>query len=587
MRALQGCERLVHSAVEEPAERQLQARLGVVLAVAPFVATAAFAPALAQSSSPTLVLAAICAVFGTFWSSAVLLVASGSSLGAGALALAGAAATAAAGLALADGGGASPTAALLLALVLEPALIWRRRRAALTGLAAALAALAVAEASARVFAAAASAPSAWQWLLPLGYAATVAARLTGLAAGATAGETRASASLERTIEAVVLRLSPHGEVLDASERSYELFGLAPPLVTGNAFFERVHIADRVAYLSALADLRAGAGTRSLELKLRLPGIPGSDSGPLFRPFSVELGAAENSEDGFVAVVRSAAELAALRAVRDEAVQALDGVETGKRRFLATVGHELRTPLNAIIGFSDMLDHGICGNLADPRQKDYVGLIRDAGQHLLAVVDAILDISRLEAGTYPIAAEPFRFAEAASACHAMLSLQAAEKRLRFALELGHDLGEITADRRAVNQMLINLAGNAIKFTPAGGAVTIGARRVGSRLHVKVTDTGIGIGAADLGRLGQPFVQVHNDAGHAREGTGLGLSLVKGLVALHDGTMAIDSAPGEGTTVTLSLPVAGPADGPSPAAPAPPRRELVTLKARPHGPLRKTA
>lgn len=178
VRALQGCERLVHSAVEEPAERQLQARLGVVLAVAPFVATAAFAPALAQSSSPTLVLAAICAVFGTFWSSAVLLVASGSSLGAGALALAGAAAAAAAALALADGGGASPTAALLLALVLEPALIWRRRRAALTGLAAALAALAVAEASARVFAAAASAPSAWQWLLPLGYAATVAARLT-------------------------------------------------------------------------------------------------------------------------------------------------------------------------------------------------------------------------------------------------------------------------------------------------------------------------------------------------------------------------------------------------------------------------
>ena len=120
-----------------------------------------------------------------------------------------------------------------------------------------------------------------------------------------------------------------------------------------------------------------------------------------------------------------------------------------------------------------------------------------------------------------------------------------------------IGEIRADRRAVQQILINLLSNAVKFTPKGGRVALRAKRIGTRLHFSVSDTGIGIAEDDLARLGQPFAQVRNDHTRQFEGTGLGLALVKGLVALHDGTMSIDSTFGQGTTVTISLPIEGPA------------------------------
>jgi cell cycle sensor histidine kinase DivJ len=139
---------------------------------------------------------------------------------------------------------------------------------------------------------------------------------------------------------------------------------------------------------------------------------------------------------------------------------------------------------------------------------------------------------------------------------MMAHQASMKSVSLRVALGAGVGEICADRRAVQQVLINLLSNAVKFTPSGGSVVIGAKRVGERLRFWVSDTGIGISADDLKRIGQPFTQVQNDYTRQFEGTGLGLSLVKGLVALHDGTMTMESAPGEGTIATVTLPVAGP-------------------------------
>ena len=221
-----------------------------------------------------------------------------------------------------------------------------------------------------------------------------------------------------------------------------------------------------------------------------------------------------------------------------------------------VSHELRTPLNAIIGFSDMLEHEMFGPFADPRQKEYVGLIRESGNHLLAVVTSILDVSKIECGSYPIEPEPFRFRDAVDTCRSMMRLPAEAKSLTLDADIPAAIGQIVADRRAVQQMLINLMSNAVKFTPSGGTVTVGANRLGSRLHFWVSDTGIGISEEDLARLGQPFTQVRNDYTREYEGAGLGLSLVKGLVALHEGSMMVESAPGQGTMVTISLPVAGP-------------------------------
>jgi cell cycle sensor histidine kinase DivJ len=204
----------------------------------------------------------------------------------------------------------------------------------------------------------------------------------------------------------------------------------------------------------------------------------------------------------------------------------------------------------------MLLHEMFGPFNDPRQKEYVGLVRDSGRHLLDVVTSILDVSRIEAGAYWTQLEPFRFADAVEMTRSMMQLQADTKGVRLDTRIAADAGEINADRRAVQQILINLASNAIKFTPGGGEVMIGAQRVGSRLHFWVRDTGIGIAEDDLASLGQPFVQVQNDYTRRFEGTGLGLSLVKGLVTLHEGTMSIESMPGEGTTVSISVPVDGP-------------------------------
>jgi cell cycle sensor histidine kinase DivJ len=451
----------------------------------------------------------------------------------------------------------SPFALIATAFVFEAAWVWRTRTAALWGLAAGSAALLLQGWLGPLSSAGAGAGSASHWLVPLAYAATLGLRVAELLRAKTAEATDPAATrLEDVIDAVVFRFESNGDVAGASGKARAILCLPPELLLGNGLFERIHVADRVAYLCALADLREGAPWRRLELRLRLPGETAERTGK-YLPFTIEIAPMVQDGAAFVGIVRSNAELAALRLALASAAESANSLEIAKGRFLAAVSHELRTPLNAIIGFSDMLDHGMCGDFSDPRQKEYVALIKDSGQHLLAVVNSILDVSKIESGTYPIHVEAFRFGDAVAMCHSMLSFQAAAKAITFNTRLGQNIGEIVGDRRAIQQMLINLASNAIKFTPDGGEVTIGAKRIGSRLHFWVSDNGIGIGADDLARLGTPFTQVQNDYTRQFEGTGLGLSLVKGLVALHDGTMSMESAPGEGTTVTISLPIAGPA------------------------------
>jgi cell cycle sensor histidine kinase DivJ len=176
------------------------------------------------------------------------------------------------------------------------------------------------------------------------------------------------------------------------------------------------------------------------------------------------------------------------------------------------------------------------------------------------------------------------------CQSMMQLQANAKNIDLQAQIAPDAGEINADRRAVQQILINLVSNAVKFTPDGGDVVVGAKRIGSRLHFWVRDTGIGIAEEDFANLGKPFMQIQNDYTRRFEGTGLGLSLVKGLVALHDGTMSIESMPGEGTTVTISLPVNGPmkrATDRNGVLPMPVTRTKGDAKGDRNGSLRKTA
>jgi cell cycle sensor histidine kinase DivJ len=543
-----GCDRLIHPSVTDAGAIVLHRRLIGLLLAAPFLAAALAAILFPPELGEAATLAVVCACFGISWLLGLSVALGGRTRVAEAVALV-LGGLAVSGIVAAAGGAASPAILLSVALPFEAWWLRRSPQAALWGAVAAATAIAgQGFVGSSLFADAAPA-SAWHWLVPLAYGACVAPRLSGgLFASEDATMARGDA-LEDIIDAVVLQLKLNGDVEDASAKARAILGVPPELLLFSGLFDRVHVADRVVYLCALADMRAGAERRKLELRLRVPGAAGQTADN-YQPYAMEFARAG---EGIVAILRDNGDMASLRDALAASTEETAGAEIAKSRFLAAVSHELRTPLNAIIGFSDMLLHEIFGGFNDKRQKEYVGLVRESGHHLLAVVNSILDVSRIESGAYPMSPELFRFADAVDMCRSMMSLQAEEKRIEFSARVAADIGDIHADRRAVQQILINLVSNAIKFTPAGGKVSIGAKKIGSRIHFWVSDTGIGIAPDDLGRLGQPFMQVQNDYTRQFEGTGLGLSLVKGLVSLHEGSLSIESEPGDGTTVTVSLPI----------------------------------
>ncbi|MER9963715.1 ATP-binding protein [Mesorhizobium sp. M0045] len=546
---------MVHPSVLGQDDRRRESRFIGVMLAAPFFSAGAAVTLVTSGMGAAVTVAAIFAAFGLCWFAALLVAASGKMTLAGQLALV-VGSVALGALIAAAGGVASPVALLAVALPFEAWWIGQSRRAVIWGAISALVAVLLQPLAGSVLPLGQTEIAAWHWLVPLAWALTLIPRVASLCATASAQlDPAGSHRLEDLIDAVVLRIAAHGEVLDASAKARTMLRLPPELLFGTGLFDRIHLSDRVPYLSALADMREGALSRRLDLRVRLPQSSGVTADN-YQPFSLEMMRAPGEETVFTLVLRENDELAGLRQELAAANEAAASAEVAKGRFLAVVSHELRTPLNAIIGFSDMLLHEMFGSFKDPRQKEYVGLVRDSGQHLLAVVTSILDVSRIESGAYATEPEPFRFREAVEMCQSMMRLQAEAKDIDLQAQIAPDAGEINADRRAVQQILINLVSNAIKFTPEGGNVVIGAKRIGSRLHFWVRDTGIGIAEEDFANLGKPFMQIQNDYTRRFEGTGLGLSLVKGLVALHEGTMSIESMPGEGTTVTISLPVSGP-------------------------------
>ena len=229
----------------------------------------------------------------------------------------------------------------------------------------------------------------------------------------------------------------------------------------------------------------------------------------------------------------------------------DEMNAGKSRFLANMSHELRTPLNAIMGFSDIMRTQMFGPLTG-KYAEYVGLIHESGRHLLDLINDVLDMSKIQAQRYELTREIFDIREPVSAALRLLRVQADEAGVKLRGSLPTGLIEANADRRALKQIVINLVSNAIKFTPAGGQITVNLQAYGDILDLSVIDNGIGISAEDVSRLGRPFEQV-GDTTRQIGGTGLGLSLVRAFAELHGGEMIIESRLGEGTTVTVRLPV----------------------------------
>ena len=260
-----------------------------------------------------------------------------------------------------------------------------------------------------------------------------------------------------------------------------------------------------------------------------------------------------AEREVVAVMRDISERKAQEHALEDARAEAERANVAKGRFLATMSHELRTPLNAIIGFSEMLMNEAQIRLDAERRREYAELINESGTHLLAVVNGILDMTKLDSGDFEIRPEPFRLAGVVDGCCDLLALKAREAGLDLAVEVAPELPEIVADKRALKQILINLLSNAIKFTDRGGHIKVSAVLEGTSIAITVADSGIGIGEEDLPRIGRPFFQARGSYDRRHDGTGLGLSIVKGLVALHGGDVTIRSRVGEGTSVIVRLPV----------------------------------
>jgi signal transduction histidine kinase len=225
----------------------------------------------------------------------------------------------------------------------------------------------------------------------------------------------------------------------------------------------------------------------------------------------------------------------------------------KSEFLANMSHELRTPLNAILGFSDLMRSETFGPLST-QYREYSTLIYESGDHLLNLVSDLLDIAKIEAGKFVISIEPVDLKDAMDYCARLLKRRAQEKGVTLTVKGPQTPVIFSADPRGFRQILINLLSNAIKFTRKGGEVSLSADVEAGRLRMVVSDTGIGMSESLLARIGQPFEQASNDPSHAREGTGLGLSLVRAIVAQHGGTFEIQSRENIGTTVTIWLPLA---------------------------------
>ena len=225
----------------------------------------------------------------------------------------------------------------------------------------------------------------------------------------------------------------------------------------------------------------------------------------------------------------------------------------KSEFLANMSHELRTPLNAIIGFAEVLQAEFKGPLGDPSYVDYVRDIHESGKHLLATINSLLDIAKIEAGQIELTEEPVELTEVVSGVTRLLRNEAANAGIELLHELPEALPAVHADGRLLRQVFFNLVANAIKFSRAGGRVRIAVELTDAgELLGRVEDEGIGIAPEHLERITQPFVQAQSSLTRSHQGTGLGLTIVKSFVELHGGRLEISSALGEGTSVVVRLP-----------------------------------
>ncbi len=346
-----------------------------------------------------------------------------------------------------------------------------------------------------------------------------------------------------------------------SEEMYRIYGVDPQREkpSSEIWLARLHPEDRPR-VEAVSDEILGRVQREYQVEFRIVHPQTGTRWILAR------GQVEHGDDGQpvrisgITVDNTERKLAEI-ALEEAKLQA-ETANRSKSEFLATMSHELRTPLNAIIGFAELIKSEMFGPVGAACYRAYAGDIHTSGEHLLELINEILDLSKIEAGRVILSPEPVDLGRLGESCLALVRPRANEGRLRLAAEIPHDVPAVWADELRLKQILLNLLSNAVKFTPAGGDVRIGARRVGNLVAVTVMDTGIGMRPDEIAVALEPFRQLESALSRRYEGTGLGLPLAKRLTEVLGGQLAIDSVAGAGTIVTVTLPSAV---GPNAAAP----------------------
>jgi two-component system cell cycle sensor histidine kinase PleC len=387
-------------------------------------------------------------------------------------------------------------------------------------------------------------------------------------ARAQAAENRLRDAIESVSEAFVL-WDRHGRLLLCNKNYRQFFSLEPQVLTPGAARAEINRIAQLAIKQSLPAPEGHRGVREVELNdgrwIQISERRTAEGGLVMTAADIttiktqdearRLNEAE-LQQAVVGLERSQEQLSDLaRKYEAEKIRA-ETANRAKSEFLANMSHELRTPLNAINGFSEIMVGEMFGPLGDSRYKEYAQDILSSGQHLLALINDILDMSKIEAGKMNLRFEPLALEDLAEDAIRLVRNRADAAGL--SLELAFPpLPEVEADYRALKQVLLNLLSNAVKFTPRGGRITVRAESrndpLGERVRIIVRDSGIGIAPEDLARLAQPFEQIENQHAKTQQGTGLGLALTKSLVEMHGGMLDIQSAPGEGTAVSFSVPV----------------------------------
>ncbi|MBI1260658.1 MAG: PAS domain-containing protein [Rhizobiales bacterium] len=351
---------------------------------------------------------------------------------------------------------------------------------------------------------------------------------------------------------VVTHYDLEGRVIFMSEAIMDVLGRMPEEFIGNRLcFDIIHPDDASLLTETTQSLLASGGVRRLDYRCRhaeghyvwlettLRASTDPATGRIKEIFGISRDLTERKRHEF--------ELMEARERAEEASRT-------KSQFLANMSHELRTPLNAIIGFSEILRLQMFGDLGHSRYLEYAQLINESGGLLLDLISDILDMSKIEAGKFDLYLEHFSIDEAVESCLRLVRGRAEENGLTLTKTVSPDYCDfmLHADQRSIKQILLNLLSNALKFTPRGGRVELSLARAKGMLTIKVCDTGKGIPADQISRLGRPFEQIMGDSSLAKQGTGLGLALVRSLSELHGGSFTLESELGVGTCVTITLP-----------------------------------